>query len=62
MHCYYGNDPLSKDADLSRFYNTQVDYTHGGPKLYEENVHVCRTIIEELDNLERKDGSRDATQ
>ena len=35
-----------------------MDYTHGGPKLYDENVQVCKTIIEKLDNLERMDAER----
>ena len=58
VHCYYGHDNTNRDTDLSRYYPGPVDYTHGGPKLYPENVEVCKTIIEKLDLLERKDGCR----
>ena len=54
VHCYYGAD-ANKDTDLTHFYPGPIDYTHGGPKLYAENVEVCREVIIQLDTLESRE-------
>ena len=54
VHCYYGAD-TNKDTDLTHFYPGPIDYTHGGPKLYAENVEVCREVIIQLDTLESRE-------
>jgi hypothetical protein len=50
VHEFYGCD-----AAVKRLYpggRSEIDYWKGGPKLHQQNVEVCKKIIENLDMMD----------